>query len=128
MSEEEIIKNLEEFLKGPCEICKYCDGAIRNHRKAIQGLLDLYQKEKEKNEKLEEYANWHILHLTEDISDYIDDDRIGNKGIIGELKEEREHWKDIIRINNNEKTYIDYKNYQKKGIKPWPHNAVQHPL
>ena len=53
MSEEEIIKNLEEFLKGPCEICKYCDGAIRNHRKAIQGLLDLYQKEKEKNKQIE---------------------------------------------------------------------------
>ena len=52
MSEEEIIKNLEEFLKGPCEICKYCDGAIRNHRTAIQGLLDLYQKEKEKNKEL----------------------------------------------------------------------------
>ena len=49
MKEEEIIKNLEEFLKGPCEICKYCDGAIRNHRKAIQSLLDLYQKEKQKN-------------------------------------------------------------------------------
>ena len=57
MSEEEIIKNLEEFLKGPCEICKYCDGAIRNHRKAIQGLLDLYQKEKEKNKELEEENN-----------------------------------------------------------------------
>ena len=53
LSEEEIIKNLEEFLKGPCEICKYCDGAIRNHRKAIQGLLDLYTTEKIGNENLQ---------------------------------------------------------------------------
>ena len=57
MSEEEIIKNLEEFLKGPCEICKYCDGAIRNHRKAIQGLLDLYQKEKMNSSNLSEQLN-----------------------------------------------------------------------
>lgn len=63
LSEEEIIKNLEEFLKGPCEICKYCDGAIRNHRKAIQGLLDLYQKEKEKNEKLEDKIKARIEEL-----------------------------------------------------------------
>ena len=77
----------------------------------IQGLLDLYNKEKEKNKKLEEYANWHIEHLTEDIADYIDDDRKGNASIIGEFKEEREHWKDIIRIMNNEETYKDYKNY-----------------
>ena len=73
--------------------------------------IDLYNKEKEKNKELEEYANWHIEHLTEDIADFIDDDRIANASLIGELKEEREHWKDIIRISNNEKTYIDYKNY-----------------
>ena len=30
--------------------------------------------------------------------DYIDDDRVGNRDIIGQLKEEREHWRDIIRI------------------------------
>ena len=92
---------------------------------AIESLLDLYNKEKlnslnlseqlnkekEKNKELQEYANWHIEHLTEDIADYIDDDRKGNASIIGEFKEEREHWKDIIRIINNEKTYIDYKNY-----------------
>jgi hypothetical protein len=57
MNEEDIIKNFEEFLKGPCEICKYCDGAIRNHRKAIQGLLDLYQKEKMNSSNLSEQLN-----------------------------------------------------------------------
>lgn len=76
-----------------------------------QGLQQDLDKEKEKNKELEEYANWHIEHLTEDIVDYIDDDRKGNASIIGEFKEEREHWKDIIRIMNNEKTYIDYKIY-----------------
>ena len=81
----------------------------------LQDKINWLQKElfeeKEKNNELEKYAKWHIEHLTEDIVDYIDDDKEGNASLIGELKEEREHWKDIIRINNNEKTYIDYKNY-----------------
>lgn len=67
-----------------------------------------------KADEIKEYANWHIGHLTEDILDYIDDQRecgVDNESLIGELKEEREHWKDIIRILNNEETYIDYKSY-----------------
>lgn len=70
------------------------------------------QKELEKKDKIinsiKEYAQQEIDFATEDIEDYIDDDREGNKDIIGELKEWREHWKDIIRIMNNEKTYIDF--------------------
>lgn len=62
-------------------------------------------------EEIKEYANWHIESLTETILDYIDDDKVGNADYIGELKEQREHWRDIIRIMNNEKTYIDYKNW-----------------
>lgn len=106
MSEEEIIKILNSYTTDLFH--SYKEDVIL---KAIRNLLDLYKKEKEKNKELEEYANWHIEHLTEDIADYIDDDRKGNASIIGEFKEEREHWKDIIRIMNNEKTYIDYKNY-----------------
>lgn len=59
------------------------------------------------------YTQWHIESITETIADYIDDDKEGNKHYIGELKEEREHWKDIIRITENKKLYmhdiIDYK-------------------
>lgn len=57
---------------------------------------------------IKKYAQHEISIATECIEDYIDDDREGNKDIIGELKECREHWKDIIRIMNNEKTYIDF--------------------
>lgn len=105
MSEEE-----REILQGLDDM-KHLEINPEYKVKIINGILDLYNKEKEKNKELEEYANWHIEHLTEDIVDYIDDDRKGNASIIGEFKEEREHWKDIIRIMNNEKTYIDYKNY-----------------
>lgn len=117
--EEEIIKDIENAIEGfrKSEIAEL-DDIEDLYQKinyedyiAIKNLLDLYNKEKEKNKELEEYANWHIDHLTEDIADYIDDDKKGNASIIGEFKEEREHWKDIIRIMNNEKTYIDYKNY-----------------
>lgn len=62
-------------------------------------------------DEINEYANWHIEHLTESIADYIDDDKEGNKYIIGDLKEQRECWKDIIRILNNKETYIYYKSY-----------------
>lgn len=105
LSEEEIIKQVDFVIKWISKI-----GLIKE-REYIKGLLDLYNKEKEKNKKIQEYANWHIEHLTEDIADYIDDDRKGNANIIGEFKEEREHWKDIIRLMKNEKTYIDYENY-----------------
>lgn len=62
-------------------------------------------------EQIREYANWHIEHITESILDYIDDDKVENVDFIGELKEQREHWRDIIRILNNEETYINYKEY-----------------
>lgn len=62
---------------------------------------------------IRDYAQWHIDSITETIEDYIDDDKEGNKHYIGELKEDREHWKDIIRIIENKKLYmndiIDYK-------------------
>ena len=73
-----------------------------------QTLLNLIEKQQNEIENITQYAEWHISHITEDIKDYIDDDKKGNENIIAELKEQREHWKDIIRITKNEKTYIDY--------------------
>lgn len=55
-------------------------------------------KEKQILNRTRNYAQWHIDTITEEIKDYIDDDRLGNRDIIGQLKEEREHWRDIIRI------------------------------
>lgn len=71
-------------------------------------VLNSLQKKDKIINSIKEYAQQEIDFATEDIEDYIDDDREGNKDIIGELKEWREHWKDIIRIMNNEKTYIDF--------------------
>lgn len=47
---------------------------------------------------IKEYSRWHIDCITSDINDYIDDDCIGNKYIIDDFKEEREHWKDVYKM------------------------------
>ena len=80
--------------------------------KNLKELVEEYNKELGKQvniiELITNYVNEEISSYTETIKDYIDDDKIGNKDIIGELKEHREHWKDIIRIINNEKTYMEW--------------------
>lgn len=78
-------------------------------------VLNSLQKKDKIINSIKEYAQQEIDFATEDIEDYIDDDREGNKDIIGELKEWREHWKDIIRIMNNEKTYIDFEYKVEEG-------------
>ena len=56
MSEEEkkAIEELEEFIKGPCETCKYCEGAYKLNRKNIIQLLNLTKKLQKENEELKE--------------------------------------------------------------------------
>lgn len=56
MTEEEkkAIKELEEFIKGPCETCKYCESAYKLNRKNIIQLLNLTKKIQKENEKLKE--------------------------------------------------------------------------
>lgn len=81
------------------------------HIKNLKELVEEYNKELSEQidiiQAIENYVNKEISSYTETIKDYIDDDKIGNKDIIGELKELREHWKDIIRIINKEKTYME---------------------
>lgn len=92
----------EKCLYQEIEDCRGCPTMIK------ETLLNLIEKQQKEIENIKQYAEWHISHLTEDIKDYIDDDKKKNADIIGELKEDREHWRDIIRITKNEKTYIDY--------------------
>lgn len=59
MNEEEkkAITELEEFIKGPCEICKYCEGAYKLNRKNIIQLLNLIVKLQKENEQLRTEVN-----------------------------------------------------------------------
>lgn len=59
--------------------------------------------------EIERYVKWQIENLTDTILDYEDDDVKGNVGIIVGLFEERECWRDILRIMIGEETYMDYK-------------------
>lgn len=74
-----------------------------------------YYKIKQKEKilrKIDKYVQSEIECYTENIRDYIDDDRIGNADIIGELKEEREHWRDILRIIEGEsELYMNWDKY-----------------
>ena len=106
MNEEEareIIDNMSEQ-----ELNDFIFFALQEVEKENQKLKTELKKKDKIIDSIKEYAQQEIDFATEDIKDYIDDDREGNKDIIGELKEWREHWKDIIRIMNNEKTYIDF--------------------
>ena len=79
-------------------------------------VLNLVKKQQEQLELIKEYAYQEIVHYTEDIRDYIDDDKEGNKHIIGELKEEREHWKDIEKILQNKPKEELYMNWWRYGL------------
>lgn len=94
--------------KGIAEIIEHLIKAYKELEEDNKQLKTEMKKKDKIIDSIKEYAQQEIDFATEDIKDYIDDDREGNKDIIGELKEWREHWKDIIRIMNNEKTYIDF--------------------
>ena len=60
MSEEEIIKNIEDMLL-------HAETNLLDYEAlAIQGLLDLYNKEKEKNKELEQRINKAIAFINND--------------------------------------------------------------
>ena len=55
--EKKAIEELEEFIKGPCETCKYCEAAYKLNRKNIIQLLNLTKKLQKENEELKEKEN-----------------------------------------------------------------------
>lgn len=80
--------------------------------KAIENILNRLEQDERVIDKIKEYAHQEVVTYDETIKDYIDDDRVGNADYIGELRERKEHWKDIERIiNNDEKLYMDWWRY-----------------
>lgn len=80
-----------------------------------RALSDLIKADKQ-IDLIKEYAHQEIVHCTETIKDYIDDDKEGNKHYIEELKEEREHWRDIEKILQNKPKKELYMNWWKYGL------------
>ena len=122
LSEEEkkAIELLERIKKGIIADTKAPNINIRNIAtekvQAIDTVLNLVKKQQEQLETIKEYTHQEIVHYTEDIRDYIDDDKEGNKHIIGELKEDREHWKDIEKILQNKPKEELYMNWWRYGL------------
>lgn len=83
--------------------------------KAIETVLNMLKEKDRQIDLIKEYAHQEIEHYTETIEDYMDDDKEGNKNYIKELKEKREHWKDIERILENKPEEL-YMNWWKYGL------------
>lgn len=102
MNEEEkkAIEELEEFIKGPCEICKYCEGAYKLNRKNVIQLLNLTKRLQKDNEELEEINNELEAEKNEAIRRY-NFETIPIK----KVKDKIEYLEDYIEENSDEQGY-----------------------
>ena len=88
---------------------------LKTLQKDIETVLNMLKEKDRQIDLIKEYAHQEIEHYTETIEDYMDDDKEGNKNYIKELKEKREHWKDIERILKNKPEEL-YMNWWKYGL------------
>lgn len=83
MSEEEIIKYLDSYKNWQCDLREYqsCIECENKTKQAIQGLLDLYNKEKEKNKELIEgqIKTLEKILLPQLLKKYVSKDKIKEK-------------------------------------------------
>ena len=89
---------------------------ISSDSKKADTALSLIKEQQEREELIKEYVHQEIVHYTETIEDYEDDDKKENKDYIGQLKEEREHWKDIEKILQNKSKEELYMNWWRYGL------------
>lgn len=111
------VANIEELIQ---EYKTYNDlDGIQDLRPYIEVLEHILAELEQKDKRIDlikEYVHQEIVHYTETIEDYEDDDKKENKHYIEELKEEREHWKDIEKILQNKKKEELYMNWWKYGL------------
>lgn len=105
-----------EDLKREYEQCNYTQSDLIIELDYAKEILSLIKEQQEREELIKEYVHQEIVHYTETIEDYEDDDKKENKHYIEELKEEREHWKDIEKILQNKKKEELYMNWWKYGL------------
>lgn len=88
--------------------CDKCDCNICEAEKIIL-------RQQKENENAKWYIHQMIARINEDIADYIDDDKEGNKDIIGELKETKKQWQDVEKLLNGESKDNLYNDWRKYG-------------
>ena len=84
--------------------------------KSLDTVLSLIKEQQEEIELIKEYVHQEIVHYTETIEDYEDDDKKENKHYIEELKEKIKNWKDIEKILKNKPKKELYMNWWKYGL------------
>lgn len=99
--------DMRDTVDDDCTICFIDD---------LDTVLSLIKEQQEEIDLIKEYTHQEISHYTETIKDFIDDDKEGNKHYIEELKEEREHWRDIEKILQNKTKEELYMNWWKYGL------------
>lgn len=109
--QEEAIEMLED-IENNTWTTKYI---MSSDSKKAETVLNMLKEKDRQIDLIKEYAHQEIEHYTENIEDYMDDDKEGNKNYIKELKEKREHWKDIERILKNKPEEL-YMNWWKYGL------------
>ena len=114
------IELAKEFTKmdfsNPMGWTGYYDTELEELSQAIDTVLSLIKEQQEREKLIKEYVHQEIVSYTETIRDYIDDDKEGNKDYIGQLKEERKHWKDIEKILQNKPKEELYMNWWRYGL------------
>ena len=119
MTEEEkkAIEELEEFIKGPCETCKYCEAAYKLNRKNIIQLLNLTKKIQKENKKLKEKNDINIAYaeyLEKILNEYKKESVLKQKvkDIIDRIDYDIKKTKEIISNNSNNYTSDRKNDYQ----------------
>ena len=105
MNEEErkAIEELEKFIKGPCETCKYCEGAYKLNRKNIIQLLNLTKKLQKENEELKETYKSEKKMKNEYVKLYQDLLLKENVIPIQKVKDKIEKYKNMLKTCNKAK-------------------------
>ena len=111
---EKLKKIREETIKA--NDCGLSNNDFKEEIEVYDIILNLITNQQKQLETIKVYAHQEIVSYTETIRDYIDDDKEENKDYIGQLKEEREHWKDIEKILQNKSKEELYMNWWRYGL------------
>lgn len=99
--EKKAIEELEEFIKGPCEICKYCEATYKLNRKNIIQLLKLTKKLQKENEELKndnKYLREREIYLEkrrEDIINLFQNQQTNTTIPIQKVKDKIRHYQEL---------------------------------
>ena len=106
---------IEDF-KREYEQCNYTQSDLIIELDYAKEILSLIKEQQEREELIKEYVHQEIVHYTETIEDYEDDDKEGNKHYIEELKAKREHWRDVEKLLQSKPKEELYMNWWKYGL------------